>query len=262
MRDGKPHFEPDAREVKNSQREGGIFSISGKCLIEAPDRAIIDKFRDNTRIEYFPSQADGLRKIGEQYPLPDEEVASIVADIEVRALEGVYDFTVLDQLTERLLQSIEDQARIAIRGTVCSIDGDIDYEGIHVKDVQRVLADGTEKEGDTTLVAPFSRQDPAIHHRTTQWLRESVQSLRESVKARPDLKKKLFPIIIVYSPERLQQGERLYEVKLPDAPEDREAVIKKIYVLDYPKSRQELQAMYEDSEPNTDPETNSGHVSE
>lgn len=249
-------------EPKPGQEYRGIVSASGKLLIEAPDRAVVERFRGNSRIEYFPSQADGLRKIGEQYPLPDEEVVSMVADTEIRALEGVYEYTVLDQLAERLLQSIEGQARIAIRGTVCSIDGDIDYEGIHVKDVQRVLADGTEKEDNTTLVAPFSREYPTIHHRTTQWLRESVQSLRESVKARPDLGNKLFPIIIVYSPERLQQGERPYEVNLPDAPEDRAVVIQKIYVLDYPKSRQELQAMYADSETNTDPETSSGHGSE
>ena len=232
MPEGLGKYTPES-ELKTSQKRG-IFSETEKCLIEAPLQKMLEKYGENTRVEYFPAQVTGPLK--EHYPVPDADVRVMREQNQISVL---YDLSSLDQLGEHIAQSLNAGERVGIRGTVCSIDGDIDEDDIHIKDLLATLDDGTEKEGDKTLIATLSKEDPTIHHRTKQWLQQGAQELRERLATRPDSQRKLFPILLVYHLEKLTPLTH-YEVQLPASQDDRAQVIKKAYILDYPKSRKEL----------------------
>lgn len=232
MPEGPEKYTPES-ELKISQKRG-IFSETGKCLVEAPPQEMLEKYEGNTRVEYFPAQVTGPLK--EHYPVPDADVRVMR---EQNQLWVLYSLSTLDRLGKHVAQSLNAGERVGIRGTVCSIDGDINEGNIHIKDLLKTLDDGTEKEGDKTLIVTLSKDDPTIHHRTTQWLQQGAQELREKLAAKPDLQRKLFPILLVYRLEKLNPITR-YEVQLPATQDDRAKVILRAYILDYPKSWQEL----------------------
>jgi hypothetical protein len=222
-------------KTERNQTDRGIFSETGKCLIEAPGQQTLEKYRGNPRVEYFPAQITGVVK--EHYPIPDADVESMSKGNQLGVL---YSLCTLDQLGDHIAKSLSDEHPVGIRGTVCSIDGEIDYDNIRIKDLSQVLNDGTEKEDDQTLISALSKKDPTIHHRTRQWLIQGAQELREKFAATPDLQKKLFPILLVYSLDKLKPLPQLYAAQLPSALEDRARIIVRAYILDYPKSRKEL----------------------
>lgn len=215
-------------------QERGIFSETGKCLIEAPPQEMLKKYEGNSRVEYFPAQVTDPLKA--HYPVPDADVEAMQGQNQLLVL---YNLSTLDQLGAHVAQSLNAGERVGIRGTVCSIDGDIDEGDIHIKDLLKALDDGTEKEGDKTLIVLLSKEEPTIHYRTTQWLQQGAQELREKFAANPNLQRKLFPILLVYRLEKLTPLTH-YKVQLPASQEDRAKVIIKAYILDYPKSKREV----------------------
>ena len=218
----------------NYLQERGIFTETGRYILKAPEEELIKKYVGNERIEYFPAQVP--EKIRGHYPFRDADVNTIA---EQDQLWTLYNLCFLNQLERHLSDTLKEGERVGIRGTACSIDGEINEGDLHIKDLFQTLNDGTEKEGDQTLITDFSNEDPEIHHRTTQWLIKGVQELRAKFALRQDMQEKIFPIIIIYRLEGLKPLG-LYEVKLPTVPEDRANIIKKIYILDYPTSKKEL----------------------
>lgn len=212
----------------------GIFSESGKCLIEAPPKEMLENYHKNHRVEYFPAQVTGI--LQEHYPIPDDDVGGMIEDNQLGIL---YSLSTIDPLTKRLAQTLGDGGRVGIRGTVCSIDGEINEGEVHVKDLLKVLDDGTEKNEDRTRVATYGKDDLILPTRTTQWLVQSTQELRQELEGTPE-SEKLYPVLLVYDLDCLTPLDGLYGVQLPPESEDRAKAITKAYILDYPKARQEL----------------------
>ena len=240
MSEQEPRFNPEANDHESEPErvEGGVRSESGTSIIEAPPRDLLEKVQENEKIGYFPAQIPQDEEAAEHFPIPDTELQELITR---RQLGNIYDITVTGPLGEYVQHEFKDSMPIAVRGTVCSLDGDIDLGDLRIKDIRRTVTEGTEKEGDKTLVAVQRTDSRGLHHRTAQWLPQSAQELRAMLKDSPELQSKIYPVLLVYDLKKLKPGKALYEAILPLTPEERKSAILKAIVLDYPKTYDELQ---------------------
>jgi hypothetical protein len=221
---------------KSPEENHGIYSESGKCLIEAPAPELLKRFEENARVEYFRAQVEGVVK--DHYPIPDGDVEGMKK--HCHDLLRLYELCLLDQLDKHLGANYGKGPRVGMRGTVCSIASEIAYKDLFIRNLDQTLMDGTEKEGDHTLITTMGEGNSELHYRTSQYLVEGPQNLRKQLEERPDLQKKLFPILLVYDLDKLTPGGALYAAILPSSAKERAGAIKKAYILDYPKAIWEI----------------------
>lgn len=232
----------------------GLFGTNGIPVFESPSSQILQQLALEQRVEYFsyriPGKIKNLIDVGdgelveirepakkptqpnEVIPLTDDETSAIRESSSLGLGGFLYPSYVTDFLAPHILEQ-SGRDKVGIRGIAASIDGRITVGEIDIQDIRQIVAQGSERGQDETLITVLDNAHPQFADKTLEWLIQSPQQLR--LRLSKDYAGKIFPIVLVYDLDKLSVGNKgLYSVELPQDKMERSKVILKAYVLDYP----------------------------
>ena len=202
----------------------GLYNIQGKPILICPS---VEQIK---RINNLPIAAY-LSIIGQAPELIDEQ--------SYKDPYEIFSNKVLDPLQERLLAdegikpySIDD---IGIRGTACSLEGELSFkkgtQRLVVRSLEQILREGTDSGEQTTGLAPVSDLDgfPAMYLRSTP-LNFRVSAAFYS--GAQDDSYPIFPLLIIYNKSLMSFDNRSSRYIM-----GRRNPIVRAFVLDYHTSR-------------------------
>lgn len=239
--------------IENGQTEQqhGLLSLSGQPIFDSPSPEWVQRVSKIPRVEYFSYRFSGkvldqmtidgetIVKRGPpklpQYPidivaLSDDELSTIRSEFHVSPGEWFFTQMVTDFLDDQIARDFPDHP-IGLRGTACALNGHITHNGMHIRSIEEILRNGTEREATTTAATSFDPEHPDIPNRSLQWLIQHPQEIRALLQDAPDLAKTVFPVLLVYD---AQDWVKTQSSTLPISDQFRSQAILKAYILDYP----------------------------
>lgn len=208
-----------------SEEKRGLFSSSGKLLLESPNPHLIKALTDDPRIEYFPYQIP--ESVKPHLPIDNE-----TADYFLKNEESMFADFVGNFLASHIKETFKGNLPVSVRGIACSINGGFYSDGMLIRDIRQVMELGDEQERDSTLITGIGENTEKLHYRSNQYLVSGVESLVTVIK-NPENRAKIFPVLLVYDKTKLS-NVRGYSADLPKNQQERAGAILKAYILDKP----------------------------
>lgn len=221
--------------IKQPYPEHTIQTSSGFPLLEKPGPELLELLGKNKRVQYIPSEIpqswdDGSGRVKETVRFR-EQIA------EERSQGGYYLYyrMALEPLVKQLKADFGEHEYIHLRGFAASLHRTLWNIGTIVRDVDHIVKVGSETPRNETLLTTFFPQEDEarIHERTGQWAVISSLELRSKFEFIKSAASKIYPVVLVYDPDQIGWISG-YEFKLP---ENRDSVVLKGYILDYPYYR-------------------------
>lgn len=209
-------IESRSKTLGDGRTTYGLFSDSGRLILESPLPDFIKPLLDVPKIEYFPFALDDKE-------LTDKDIEQAEQSFRNGIGALMLHIGSLERLFDKVKEDFSSKGEVGIRGATCSIDGKITSGDLRILDIRDVVVAGSEQGKEKPLVNVVDPNlDYMMYHRSWQWLIQSSQEIRKKLSDRPADAKKVFPILIVYNMDRyrVQQSAR--------------GAVEKVYVLDYP----------------------------
>jgi hypothetical protein len=215
----------------------GVYTTTGKPIIERPPQETLARLRRDPRIGYMPFILDKSDREPERpyYPKPLNPLSEARAKqlLEpwgdkweppwvswAKGWDGSDLGIGIRIITERgnlrpssilskIKSEFKDKFPVGIRGTACSIDGTIDLtagsrqkfvlqDKNKIKDINEILSTGTEKTIDRAMLVPIDDSVEELSGFVYRWLFEHAVRARKDLESVPELASRVFPALEIY----------------------------------------------------------------
>jgi hypothetical protein len=217
----------------------GLYTPEGHPLLVTPSPAQRARIATIPRVEYFTTLAnDPVRLTVEEEAAGKERFREYVygdhffAQFVANPLCG--------KIREDLLgiASYKGVPLVGLRGTAVSLDGSFKHGELQVTGIEQIMREGVET-GEAEVAVDWRDLRRLAMRGDDMVLRYILEYSRRMRKllGKTDRENAIFPGVLAYDLNMLDEENRGYYHKLPESSDDRAKCVLKAYLLDYPTQK-------------------------
>jgi hypothetical protein len=200
---------PRLSEIKLLDEEHSVTNKKGN-IFEVPSKEIISYLQNtDNRVEYYG------------YDTPPLELN----------LSAWFNEHVSIPLAKQVLADFPEEKTVYARAIACSVNGSIDFNNLHIRDIREVLLTGVEQANSvmaaTGAIGRYNNGELMSDWMIWHYLFNGARSIRNMLPE--DLGARIFPALLVYNNEGASKLASYHAV--PES--EKSGLVQKAYILPY-----------------------------